>query len=166
MNGPAASSNTENPVQGEVSSVSDAEYTNEGLRLTIPAEYADLVSVATPSALAVNRKTLFSVSERIPGEERKQISSFQWSYGELFEIREVDEDTLYEILQDPYGEIIFGADGQGHYYILIYPDHEMFYQNSNFSEAGKEQWDRLLEWSETVPNRFIADNPSLYSYAP
>ena len=91
-----------------------AVFENQGLKLTVPAEYADLVIVKTDEP-----DMLFSVYEKASVEAAARSGSGDNSgEGWLFGIRRVGERQLQELLcEDMSGVEVFAREGDGSAYL-------------------------------------------------
>ena len=141
-------------VQADIGST--MSYENNGLHLSIPRKYADLLIVDTPK----NNGRLFVVSEKASIEADKAHGGTGEGAGWLFSIGAISEIQLYDMLQhDMSGAEIFARDDSGIYYVYYHPtDVRLVRDNYDQSDAIKD-WTMLNEWAAgTVRERFISDN--------
>ncbi len=146
---------------GETAGESADTVTNDGLTLSIPAEYADLLVV---DALQDSEDgMLFTVSEKASIEAAEAMGEDADGAGWLFGIKRVSEDTLHQLLCfDLSGEQVFAGDDDGCYYLFCRPtDVRMIRENSEAMEADMAQWSALNEWASSAPETFLAENAGL-----
>lgn len=126
-----------------------AVFEKDGYKLTVPAEYADLVVVDTEA-----EDLLFSVSEKASLEADDTEGS-----GWLFGVSVVDEARLHEMLTaDMSGADVFARDGEGNYYIFCHPTDVRIAREGEITEADSEQWAALCEWAAGMKETFAAEN--------
>ena len=131
---------------------------NDGLTLTIPAEYAQLVIAKTEDA---ETGRLFTVSEKASVEAaQKTHPKYTDGAGWLFGISRTDEQALHEMLgQDMSGRRVFAADGEGVYYLLNTATDVRIEREGGITDADMAQWSALHAWiNSSVEDTFIADN--------
>ncbi len=139
----------------------DIVLNNEGLQLTIPAEYADLVIAEAPAD-----ELLFSVSEKASVEASQALGEPADSgAGWLFGIRRISEEELHEMLcYDMSGRELIASDGNGSYYLFCHPtDVRMVRENNEKMSEDMEQWSTLNEWAWSLQESFVAENPALHA---
>ncbi|MBQ7523596.1 MAG: hypothetical protein IJT07_03665 [Oscillospiraceae bacterium] len=146
------------------SAPTDTVYENGGLKLTVPAEYKDLVVVTMPT----EGSELFSVAEKASVEAgQKQHPGEDWGDGWLFSISRLDSSAARQALS---GELntsrIFAKDAEDGYFLLGRPSDVRFVREdySNIPEEDLAQWGTLNEWAETVPASFVNANESVSLY--
>ena len=171
LTGCAKKENTEElpaaePAEEQAAQPAETVFENGSLKLTVPAEYADLVLVDVPQN--DSEGVLFSVSEKASVEAGK-LDNHGEDYGDgwLFGIRRVGEDGLHELLcWDMSGVEVFAKDAQGGYYLFTHPTDVRFYrQGDDFQDAAQwEDWGKLNEWASGVPAALIAENAGLAAY--
>ena len=149
---------------GETAGTPSGTLTNDGLVLSIPAEYADLVIADAPQGREDG--TLFTVSEKASVEAAEALGEAtddNEGMGWLFSIARISEDDLHELLcGDMSGRAVFAKDDNGSYYLFCTPtDVRMERESAEEMEAGMEQWSALNEWAATVPDAFVAENAGL-----
>ena len=154
------------PAEEQAAQPAETVFENGGLKLTVPAEHADLVLVDVPQNDPDG--VLFSVSEKASVEAGK-LDNHDEDYGDgwLFGIRRVGEDGLHELLcWDMSGVEVFAKDAQGGYYLFTHPTDVRFYrQGDDFQDAAQwEDWGKLNEWASGVPAALIAENAGLAAY--
>ena len=141
-----------------------AAYKNGELVLNVPAEYADLVVVESPS----DGKTVFYAAEKASIEAaQKQNLGEEWGAGWLFSISRVDEDLMRQYLcSDLNVDYFFAKDDNDGYYLFERPSDVRLVREdySNLSEKDLAGWSAVNEWAVTVSESFVADNPSLTAY--
>lgn len=131
---------------------------NDGLKLTIPAEFAGALLTETPTAEAEGM--LFSVSEKASVEAAKARGVEEDAGpGWLFGIGRVGEAKMQEMLcNDMSGAHLFATDGKGTYYLLYHPTDVRIERSGELTEADMEQWTKLNELGPYVQDGFIKDN--------
>ena len=136
-------------------------YENNGMKLLIPLEYNELVTVETEQAGRPG--VLFSVSEKASIEAAKALGDEYDGAGWLFSIGTVSEQELREALcSDMSGETVFAKGADGEYYMYYHPtDVRLVRENNADMEADIQQWGALNEWAETVPDNFMEENAGL-----
>ena len=150
-----------------VSCFAQTSYTNDGMTLTVPEEFADKVLVETPENSA--KGTLFSVSE-IESIEAAKKAGYTWEgAGWLFDLCRVSEEEMHELrCSDHPGYIIFAKDPDGNYYVYYHPTDVRFVREDYSDPAAMETWTKLSEWSRSVRDSFITENegltPEKFSY--
>ena len=142
----------------EESAPSEVEtvYTNGGMKLTIPEEYAALLLVETPENDADG--ILFAVAEKASVEAA---GGDGYGAGELFRIGVVSEDALREMLRgDLSGVEPFASDADGMHYIYYHPTDVRFTRGSvEQMREDQAQWDALNEWAwASVRDAFVSEN--------
>ena len=135
-------------------------YTNEGLTLSIPDEYAGKVTVKTPENS--DEGTLFSVSETESIEAAKA-AGYGWEgAGWLFDIRRVSKEEMHKLRCDDIpGYIVFAKDTDENYYIYIHPTDVRVVREDYNDTAAMERWTSLNEWSHSVRETIISENEGL-----
>ncbi len=137
----------------------DIVLNNEGLQLTIPAEYASLVLTDTSDP-----ELLFSVSEKASVEASEALGEpVDAGAGWLFGIRRISEEELHEMLcYDMSGRELIASDGNGSYYLFCHPtDVRMVRENNEKMSEDMAQWSALNEWAWSLCESFIEENPGL-----
>ena len=142
-----------------------SEFTNDGMTLSVPVEYAELVAVETPDSSKEGR--LFQVAEKASIEAAKEQGSEDADDPEgpgwLFSIGRVSEDEMHQMLTgDMSGGQVFAKDGEDNYYIFYHPtDVRLIRMDNEEMEASMDQWSALNEWAAGVPATFVKDNEGL-----
>ena len=136
-------------------------YSNDGMTLSVPAEYDGLVEVKTPENS--QEGTLFSVSELASLEYGQKLHPGEdWGDGWLFGIQRIDEDTLHEMLcYDMSGAIPFASDESGNYYVFCHPTDVRLVRESYDIDPESEdlkQWSALNEWAWEIQGPFASEN--------
>lgn len=135
-------------------------YTNNGMTLSIPEEYADKVLVETPEN--DERGRLFSVSEIESIEAAKSEGYTGEGAGWLFSIGRVSEKRMQEMrCSDMSGYIIFAKDADNNYYIYYHPTDVRVVREDYSDPAFLEGWTKLNKWAGTVRQTFIDENEGL-----
>lgn len=137
-------------------------YENGGMKLTVPAEYAGLVTVET-----AKDNMLFSVSETASIEADKAQGGSGDGAGWLFGVGVVSREDFRQMLcYDMSGVEAFAADADENHYVLYHPTDVRYVRESyegmgDESNADWKQWTMLNEWANGVPAAFIAENDGL-----
>ncbi len=123
-------------------------FENEGVTLSIPAGYGELLIVDVPEN--DENGLLFNVSEKASAEAA---AAQGFEGGRLFGIGRVSEEELHEMLcYDMSGEEVFARDGEGNYYMFYHPTDVQFVRESyegvgDDTNADWQQWTMLNEWA-------------------
>ena len=135
-------------------------YTNDGLTLSVPEEYAGKVLVETPENS--EKGVLFSVSE-IESIEAAKAAGYGWEgAGWLFDINRINEEEMHALrASDHPGYIIFAKDSDGNYYVYYHPTDVRFVREDYNDPAAMETWSQLNKWSSSVRKTFITENEGL-----
>ncbi|MCR5177226.1 MAG: hypothetical protein K6C05_10330 [Anaerovibrio sp.] len=145
--------------------IPDKVYESNGLKLTIPYNYDDLLYIDTVSE---SPGGLFSVSEKASREAAKKgYNSFDGA-GWLFSIGKVPEKELHEYLcNDMSGREYFAKDGKGNCYIYYHPTDVRYFRDTPAAmERDQEQWSVLNRWAwSIVRNKFVEDNGLIPQWA-
>ena len=135
-------------------------FENDGLTLSIPAGYGELLIVDVPEN--DENGLLFNVSEKASAEAA-QAQGFEG--GRLFGIGRVSEEELHEMLcYDMSGREVFARDDEGNYYMFYHPTDVQFVRESyegigDETNADWQQWAMLNEWaSGSVREVFREEN--------
>ena len=135
-------------------------YENDGLMLSVPAEYDGLLKVDTPEDSEDG--TLFSVSELASLKAgQKLYPGEDWGAGRLFDIGMVDEDTLHEMLcYDMSGAVPFARDESGDIYVFYHPTDVRFVRENYVAPDSEDmkQWSALNEWAWEIQGPFASEN--------
>lgn len=134
---------------------------NDGMTLTIPAEYAELVIAEAPEN--AEDGTLFTVSEKTSVEAAKKQGGEDWGAGWLFGVaRRSEEQTQQMRTSDMSGAEIFAKDAAGNYYIFTHPTDVRILRDGEIGEEDMKQWSVLNEWAwSAVRDAFVAENEGL-----
>ncbi len=144
------------PVSGRTVS-----YESQGLTLTIPEEYDELLIVDTEPK---QQDALFRVLQRSswvngqkahPGEDKGD--------GLLFVLRRYDEkELLWELRSHPTPASLVGRDREGNYYLIGYPSDVRFVgedpQIITPSDPGLPEWKALNFWAAGIGEAICAAN--------
>lgn len=135
--------------------------TNDGLNLSIPAEYAELLAVETPENSEDGM--LFVVSEQASIDAAKAEGSDVEGAGWLFSIGRIDGEKLHEMLAgEMSGSEPFAVDADGNHYVFYHPtDVRLIRADNEEMDAAMDEWTALNEWASTIPDSFIAENEGL-----
>lgn len=134
----------------------DAVFTCGDMKLTVPAQYADLVIVETDPDDAS-----FVVSEKASVEASGAPDGAGW----LFTAARIDENTLHELrMADFQGAEVFARDAEGNYYCLYHPSDLRIFRDGTITEEDMDQWSTLSEWAGGVPEAFRAENDGLEAF--
>ncbi len=150
---------TEENKEDAANAAKDIVLSTDGLQLTIPAEFAELVIAEAPAG-----DLLFSVSEKASVEAAKALGeSADSGAGWLFGIRRISEDELHEMLcYDMSGREVMASDKNGDYYLFCHPtDVRMVRENTENMYEDMDQWSALNEWAWSLLEGFIKENPGL-----
>lgn len=138
-------------------------FENGGKKLSVPAEYADLVIVETSED-----EEMFRVSEKASVEAAKAQGDDYDGAGWLFSISMATADQIPEMLcNDMSGTEIFAKDESGMYYLYNHPtDVTMVRENYDNPEKDFAEWGKLNEWAwGSVRDTFVAENEGLTAEA-
>ena len=144
------------PVSGRTVS-----YESQGLTLTIPEEYDELLIVDTEPEL---QGALFRVMQRSSWENgQKAHPGEDWGDGLLFVLRRYDEkELLWELRAHPTPASLVGRDREGNYYLIGYPSDVRFVgedpQIITPSDPGLPEWKALNFWAEGIGDAICAAN--------
>lgn len=142
----------------------DETVTNEGITLTVPAEYAALLVVETPEG--DERGTLFTLSEAA-SIEAAAATGYTDGAGRLVDIRRITkQEAVDNMVYDIPGETLFARDEAGWYYVADFPtDVRLIREDNEAMTAAMDQWSALNQWSATVPQLILGDNSALLRYS-
>ncbi len=145
--------------QTEAAEAAETVLENGGMRLTIPAEFVELVE-----AKAEGDEVLFSVSEKASIEAAKKLGREDTEgAGWLFDVRKVPVETYLDLISsDMSGMQIIGKDASETYYVLETPT-DVRVEREDMSSFGPEsedfqQWSALCEWAASVKDSFCTEN--------
>ena len=150
-----------------ISCCAQTAYTNDGLTLSVPEEFADRVLVQTPENS--EKGILFSVSE-IESMEVAKAAGYPWEgAGWLFDISRINEEKMHELRSSDHpGYIIFAKDTEGYYYVYYHPTDVRVVREDYNDAAAIERWTELSGWSGGVRHTFMTENegltPEKFSY--
>lgn len=143
--------------------VADSDvFVSDGMKLSVPSKYSNLVQVGMGSAL-FGADGLFSVREIASMEAgEKQHPGEDWGEGALFGIGRMSEAEVHELMCGYLNnEHIFAKDADGNYYVFYQPTDVRFCREdmTNLQNSPDlEQWSALNEWAAGVPEQFIEYN--------
>ncbi|MCR4706360.1 MAG: hypothetical protein K5746_00285 [Clostridiales bacterium] len=135
------------------------KYTNDGLTLSVPSEWAELLLVETPENDPEG--ILFTVSEEASieaadDEEMKSVAGF------LFSIQRVTDFDLEKMLvQDMSGKTVFALNPVNAFekFLLRTPTDYRFMRNSYESAEEEARYLQMNKWARSdVPEIFIREN--------
>ena len=150
----------------------------DGLKLTVPEQYAELLDIETgpqiitegDTSVVLDDTRLFAVTEKASREAgEKKHPGEDWGDGWLFSIYRVSEEFLRECLcRDMSGAQVFAKDKDGNYYLRETPTDVRFNREGDtvdLSSSDWKQWEELLDWTfKDLVLQFLQDNPQLESY--
>ncbi len=148
--------------KNDVSDAQDMVLKNEGLQLTIPAEYSQLIVSED-----ADDGMLFSVSEKASVEAAAAMGNAEEMHGAgwLFGIKRIDEEDLHEMLcYDMSGREVIASDDNGNWYLFCHPtDVRMVRADNDEMARDSEQWSALNEWAWSMQDSFVVENPGLHA---
>ena len=140
-----------------------APFESGGYTLSIPAEYAEALTVETEKK-GDHWEILFTVTEKASYEAGQKLHPGEdWGDGWLFSIVRIGEDELGKLMMwDMSGIDAFAREHSGDYLLLLRPTDVRFLPNGEDDEARMDQWEAMQDWTwASMPERFLADNASL-----
>ena len=146
----------------EETAAEPAIYENDGMKMTVPGEFADKVIVTIPESKEDG--VLFTVSEKASVEAAKaQGYSEEDGMGWLFAIGRDSEEVVKRMLcDDMSGQDVFAIDADGQYYIYYHPTDVRYNRETpEQMEADQDQWSAACEWADSMKAAFIAENEGL-----
>ena len=146
----------------EETAAEPATYENDGMKMTVPGEFADKVIVTIPESKEDG--VLFTVSEKASVEAAKaQGYSEEDGMGWLFAIGRDSEEVVKRMLcDDMSGQDVFAIDADGQYYIYYHPTDVRYNRETpEQMEADQDQWSAACEWADSMKAAFIAENEGL-----
>ena len=151
---PAPAPAAEPTREPETAEKAPTSYESGGFKLSVPEEYAELVTVS------VGEDPLFSVDEIASQEAAKSKDPDNYTgAGWLFGISKVTEAELREMLcRDMSGQRVIGRDDSGSVFILNTPTDVRLDREGEFTQADIDQWSALTGWAYAAGDRFVADN--------
>ena len=140
-------------------------FMNNGLKLTVPNEYASLVLVSQGTSL-FGKDNLFSARELASVEAGEKVHPGEdWGDGALFGIGRLTPGEAHEVLCSDIENVrIIGRDPEDNYYFCFYPTDVRILREDMSNLMGSpdlEQWAALNEWAANVPEQFLKSNPQL-----
>ena len=146
----------------EETAAEPATYENDGMKMTVPGEFADKVIVTIPESKEDG--VLFTVSEKASVEAAKaQGYSEEDGMGWLFAIGRDSEEVVKRMLcDDMSGQVVFAQDADGQYYIFYHPTDVRYNRETpEQMEADQDEWTAVCEWADSMRDAFIAENEGL-----
>lgn len=135
-------------------------HTNDGMTLTIPDEYEEMLVLEMPENDAEG--ILFSVSEKASIEAAKAEGFSTEGAGWLFGIGRVSEEAYHEMLcSEVPGREVFAKDDNGSYYIYFHPTDVRVVRADYNDPAVWDEWGKLCEWGDSMKESFINENEGL-----
>jgi predicted small lipoprotein YifL len=137
-------------------------YENEGMKMTVPGEFADKVIVTIPESKEDG--VLFTVSEKASVDAAVAMGeSAEDGYGWLFAIGKLGEEEVNRMLcNDMSGQIVFAQNADGEYYIYYHPTDVRYNRETpEQMEADQEDWSAVCAWADSMRDAFIAENEGL-----
>ena len=143
-----------------VSCFAQTTYTNGGMTLTVPEEYADQVFVETPEN--DKKGTLFVVAEiksmKIANADRYTREGAGW----LFSISRLNEEEMHQLRCSGHaGYNLFAKDMNSNYYVYYHPTDVRFVRENYDDPVEREVWSKLNKWSQSMRDTFISENEGL-----
>ena len=143
-----------------VSCFAQTTYTNGGMTLTVPEEYADQVFVETPEN--DKKGTLFVVAEiksmKIANADRYTREGAGW----LFSINRLNEEEMHQLRCSGHaGYNLFAKDTDSSYYVYYHPTDVRYVRENYDDPAEMEVWAKLNKWSQSMRDTFISENEGL-----
>ena len=138
-------------------------FESDGYTLSIPAEYADKLTVETEK-MTDSWEILFTVTEKASYEAGQKLSpGNEDGLGWLFSIARIGEDGLGKLMMwDMSGACCFAREATGDYLLLIQPTDVRFVPNGEDDETRMAQWEAMQDWAwASMTERFLEDNASL-----
>ena len=132
-------------------------FNNAGLKLSVPAEYADFLVVETPEN---DENELFSVSEAASIEAAKAMGESGDGAGWLFSIGRVSQEKYHEMLcSEMAGAIVIAKDTDNKYYMFYHPtDVRLIREDHNYIDEELNFWGELNQWASGMKNVFVEEN--------
>ena len=147
--------------QQEAAAKEAVVFENAGMKITLPAELADKISVETPEK--DEDGAIFKAFETASVEADKAMGHENEGGGWLFAICTRTEEAVHEIMTgDSSGEDIIGHDENGVYYVYYHPtDVRYVRETPEQMEKDQDQWTAAVEWANSVYDSFAQDNPGI-----
>ena len=136
------------------------DYSNQGVSLSIPAEFGDVLYIETPES----GESLFRVCHRYSWENgQKLYPGEDWGAGFLFSVICLDEDQLLRDLLVYPPQTMAGRDREGNYYLIAESPDVRFVTEDGIQEyASDPHWREymaLVQWTGQAAELFRASNP-------
>ena len=137
-------------------------YVKDGLKLTVPDEYADLVLIGQGTPL-FGGDNLFSAREIASMESGERSHPGEdWGDGALFGIGRMSEDEVHKFLCGYLNnERVFARDAENYYYVLYRPSDVRFFRDDmeNIADSPDLQlWSEMNDWAASIPEIFTELN--------
>ena len=142
------------PTEVPETAAQDLTYGNNGLTLTVPAEYADQVVVESTG------DQFFYVTEKASREAAEKLRPDNtYGAGWLFGISRVSEAELHDLLcTDMSGREVFARSGDM-YYLLNTPTDVRIEREGDITQSDMDQWSALYDWIRgAMLQTFMAEN--------
>lgn len=159
---PEETAQPEETTQPEETAKTDGVFENGGMRLTVPADYVDLLKLDVPQN--DEEGILFTVSEKASVEAAEKQGEDTDGAGWLFSIGRVSAEKMEELRHhDMSGIEIFAEGADGSHYVYYHPTDVRFVrENYDNIEEQMKDWTMLNEWAwGEVRDTFVADNAGL-----
>lgn len=136
-------------------------FENAGMKITLPAELADKITVETPEK--DEDGAIFTAYETASVEADKAMGNENQGGGWLFAIcTRTEEDVRLIMTSDEPGEEIIGHDDNGVYYVYYHPtDVRYVRETPEQMEQDQDQWTKATEWASSVYDTFAQDNAGI-----
>ena len=157
-----AAESSEETAATETAAAEPITYENEGMKMTVPGEFADKVIVTIPESKEDG--VLFTVSEKASVDAAVAMGeSENDGYGWLFAIGKLGEEEVNRMLcNDMSGQIVFAQNAAGEYYIYYHPTDVRYNRETpEQMQADQEDWTAACEWADSMRAAFIAENEGL-----
>ena len=147
--------------QKEETAAKEAVYENEGVKITVPAEFAEKVIVKVRDKN--DDGVLFDVSEKASVEAAKAKGTEYDGVGWLYAICVRNEEEFHRMLcGDMSGEDPIGYDAEGNYYVYIHPtDVRYDRETPEQMTADSDEWSAVVEWANSMKQGFLDENAGL-----
>lgn len=96
-----------------------ATFSNDEITLSIPEKYKAFFSVEAPT----NSDYLFIVYDKEAAAKGLMSENYPDAVGLLLMIDVITEEEYHKLLCDSFDFEVFSKDGNGHYYVMYYPNY-------------------------------------------
>lgn len=148
----------EDGAQQEAAAAEDVVFENAGMKITLPAELADKITVGTPEK--DEDGAIFTAYENASVEAEKAAGHQYEGAGWLFSICTRTEEDVHRIMcDDGSGSDIIGYGDDGVYYVYYHPTDVRYERETpEQMEKDQEQWAKACEWADSVFKTFAENN--------